>query len=316
MAPETSGNGRPLICVGGFKTAGASAEPGGCNRVTQRRRAVIPSGAPPISKCERQSGVAGMRARRRKHWLEGLEFGLPDDFDFTVVKTKDDAASLMFRLPNADRGQAGRGLFDHRQTVGSDVAFSGLMDLWDHDHGQVAGAFGCVEYFLDALRIVAPPTRRKRPLRVWRGVDCVAGIAGPSWTTNRDVACWFAMRYAPVTPLVATCVLLPDDVIAEHNGRGESEVITSPIWVWDCIVLDNPFSKTEQAVAEFEYKPPVVSARLLANWRAGHKRCAKQIKKANDLSFRRALARGRARAKSNRKVATDAEAQAQLQCGE
>ena len=137
-------------------------------------------------------------------WRNNLMFGLPDNFDFTVIRTEDDAASLMFTLPNRDRGDAGKGLYDHRHVIGNDVVYCGLMHLWDHDHNEVADAFECVGFFLDALRLVAPPTKRKRPIRVWRGVDCVAGIAGPSWTTNRDVACWFAMRYAPATPLVAT----------------------------------------------------------------------------------------------------------------
>lgn len=47
------------------------------------------------------------------NWLDGLERGLPDDFDFCLVRTVDNARSLMLRLPNADRGIAAYLLF-HR----------------------------------------------------------------------------------------------------------------------------------------------------------------------------------------------------------
>jgi hypothetical protein len=212
----------------------------------------------------------------KRSWRDNLMFGLPEKFDFTVIKTTADAASLIFALPNADRGEAGKGLYDQRRVIGNAVAYCGLMHLWDHDHREVSSAFGSREDFLAALREVAPAPKRKRAFRIWRGVTCVNGIAGPSWTTNRDVACWFAMRHTPATPLVLTCAAFPDDIIAEHNERNEREVIVDPSWIWDHITLDDPISGTKQSASDFEDDPPLVSPELLADWREAFERWEKR----------------------------------------
>ena len=55
-------------------------------------------------------------------WLTRLVGGLPADFDYGVIRSADDARSLILMLPSHDRGMAARGLHDHRWLVGRDAA--------------------------------------------------------------------------------------------------------------------------------------------------------------------------------------------------
>ena len=136
-------------------------------------------------------------------WLDGLENGFPLNFDWSVLKTCADVSAMIFRLPNADRGQAFRALHENRGTVGGRVAYHGMMEVWEHDHAVLMDAFDCDYYAVAAcLKDVAPPLAIDKPLRVWRGVcvrdgeDPAAAAQGLSWTRSRDVACWFAFRFA------------------------------------------------------------------------------------------------------------------------
>lgn len=54
--------------------------------------------------------------------------------------------------------------------------------------------------------------------------DAAAGIA---WTTDRDTAAWFAMRFyrTGLRPFVFCFEYEPDAIITFHDGRREAEVI-------------------------------------------------------------------------------------------
>ena len=100
------------------------------------------------------------------NWLYDLPSGLPSNFDYSLVRTTDDACSMIWRLPNADRGKAAAELYDAREVVGHAVAYEGLMAAWDHDHGHVLAEFGDDQFFADALSDVAPPLRLPNPIRL------------------------------------------------------------------------------------------------------------------------------------------------------
>ena len=60
-----------------------------------------------------------------------------------------------------------------------------------------------------ALREVAPPLKRERPLRVWRGIlvhdtdhNPASAAIGLSWSTSFDIACWFATERAGMARLI------------------------------------------------------------------------------------------------------------------
>jgi len=52
-------------------------------------------------------------------WLTSLVGGLPADFDYGMIRSADDARSLIPTLPGHDRGAAARGLHGHRWLVGT-----------------------------------------------------------------------------------------------------------------------------------------------------------------------------------------------------
>jgi hypothetical protein len=121
-----------------------------------------------------------------------------------------------------------------------------MMASWDHDHAVTIDAFGSQEEFASALREVAPVTRRprRRAMRCWRGIavetaNPVDAAFGVSWTTNRDVACWFAFQFVgrpdeqpDLRPFVFRCDIDPDAILVVHNDRDEREVLVDPSRLW------------------------------------------------------------------------------------
>jgi hypothetical protein len=169
------------------------------------------------------------------------------------------ASRLIWKLPNADRGLAAKRLHERREIVGKAVVYRGIMEAWDDNHREVIAAFGSSQAFVDALRMVAPPTPRRRPLQLWRGVDGIGNICGPAWTADRDIACWFALRLSSARPLVFTTLADPHMIVTEHDGREEREVILDPLHI--VAVLD-----PEEVPAE-EVEEYVTPAAVLAEWR-------------------------------------------------
>jgi hypothetical protein len=166
--------------------------------------------------------------------FHGLPFGLPRGFDFGRIRTIDDADTLICTLPNRDRGHGAHGLYRARNKIGSSIAFAGMMAAYEHDHRETFAAFGSDIKFANALRRVAPHHNQTVPIRAWRGIivrdsDPREAAAGISWTTDRDVAAWFAMRYHKdidgARPFVFTAEFDPDAVVAFYDDRHEAEVI-------------------------------------------------------------------------------------------
>jgi hypothetical protein len=139
-------------------------------------------------------------------------------------------------LPNADRGVAAREIWERRDRLGHRLAYTALMEVWDHDDRELVEAFETPDELAAALREVAPPLKRKRPLKVWRGIivqqaDPAKAAIGLSWTTSCDIACWFATRYDKPNrrPFVFKLAATPEDIIALHNERREQEVLLEPV---------------------------------------------------------------------------------------
>jgi hypothetical protein len=82
-----------------------------------------------------------MAKERCRSWRDDLPFGLPEGFDYGNIRIVNDADSLMFTLPNSDRGNAARGLYEHRDQIGHQVAYAGMMAAWQHDHAVTVHAF-------------------------------------------------------------------------------------------------------------------------------------------------------------------------------
>jgi hypothetical protein len=67
-------------------------------------------------------------------------------------------------------------------------------------------------------------------VRVWRGTSKLSiaeAIGGYSWTTDRDVACWFAMRFAERngSPVVLAADVAKTDIALFTDERSEREAL-------------------------------------------------------------------------------------------
>jgi hypothetical protein len=165
---------------------------------------------------------------------DDLARGLPCDFDFTQIRTVEEAERIIFMLPNADRGNAARGLYRERKKIGNDVAFAGMMKAWGHDHAGTVKALGSQRQFAKTLRRVAPPHGRTRPVQAWRGVTIrnaawhpAEAAMGIAWTTERDVAAWFALRFHDSNrrAFVFHTVFDADEIIVFGDESSENEII-------------------------------------------------------------------------------------------
>lgn len=114
------------------------------------------------------------------------------------------------------------------------VAFrAALMDVWEHDHRHLITALGDSRRSLQAMfRYAAFPLPEHLPpiVPLWRGTSALAfeeAAAGYSWTTDRDTACWFAMRFADrnANPLVLRKDVPREAIALYHTERDEDEAV-------------------------------------------------------------------------------------------
>jgi hypothetical protein len=224
----------------------------------------------------------------RDSWRETLPLGLPGNFNFRNIRTGNDAFNFIVSLPNWDRGIAAKLLYENRHVVGNRVAFRGLMEAWNHDHAWVRSAFGSDIAFAAALREVNPGRKGNAPIIAWRGVDTITAALGVSWTTRRDVACFFAVRSPRKTPFVLRYEFQPEDVVARFNGRGEHELLVDPLRIdFDRVTLDDGSKERFETYACDIISHQDVSFAVLANWRIGADRYAAVIKARTDRLFAR-----------------------------
>jgi hypothetical protein len=58
-------------------------------------------------------------------------------------------------------------------------------------------------------------------------------VPGLSWTLNKDKALFFARRFKPPQPILATALLRKRDVLAYLPDRDEEEIVCLPTAVRD-----------------------------------------------------------------------------------
>jgi hypothetical protein len=263
---------------------------------TAIRRLSLPGYQEQIVGYFRKPGAVRSEKKHPKHWSDSLPFGLPERFDFRVIRTDADVATLIGALPNRDRGRAAKLIYGKRNVLGKQIAYSALLKAWQHDHDMVRDAFGDDRKFVNALSRVSPPSKKKRSVRVWRGINRLEGALGASWTTDRDLACWFAMRYFErcQTAFLFTCLLRPDQIVTEYNGRSEREVIPNPDALVDRVFLDEGNGKLTIKLTATLSKDDVSPA-AISNWRRGCNRTGAKRQaehKARLRAARRRLAEG------------------------
>lgn len=104
--------------------------------------------------------------------------------------------------------------------------------VWMHDHREVETAAQTRRTLAYMFRYAAFELPADLPdvVTVWRGSSALTfneTVTRPAWTTDRDLACWFAMRFADDngSPLVLTADVAKGDIALFTNERSESEVV-------------------------------------------------------------------------------------------
>jgi hypothetical protein len=116
-----------------------------------------------------------------------------------------------------------------------------LAASWEHCHLHVIAAANNAYIELGEFFEYAdfPLDHLPETFRVWRGTSVLTpeqASSGCSWTTDRDTACWFAMRHAEQngSPVVLAADIHRYEVCFSSNDRQESEILLleSPASWW------------------------------------------------------------------------------------
>jgi hypothetical protein len=178
----------------------------------------------------RYSTLEWAKENLRDFELKHLEPALNGDVDA--------AFGLSFALDNQYRGIVAYAFWRCKAPVPAYRAF--LSCVWDHDHRYVIAAAGNRRTLRAMFRYAAFPLPADMPevVRVWRGTSYLSekeSAKGYSWTIDRDIACWFAMRFADWNnnPLVLAADVPKAEILLYHDGRGEKEaVLFKPPTYW------------------------------------------------------------------------------------
>jgi hypothetical protein len=106
-----------------------------------------------------------------------------------------------------------------------------LTSVWNHDHRHLLAACRSPKHLRRLFRDAEfPLPSTASTLTVFRGTSALSldeARRGWAWTLDRDVACWFAMRFAAENgrPLVLRAEVPRDRVFFYSNDRTEAEVL-------------------------------------------------------------------------------------------
>lgn len=142
----------------------------------------------------------------------------------------DAAFSLGGALENHKRGAVAVAMWRCKVPVEAFRVYLGMT--WGHDHRYVIDAAQTRRTLGYMFRYAAFPMPAEIPdaLTVWRGTSSLpidVARTGFSWTTDRDMACWFAMRFADIngSPLVLAADIAKCDIALFTNDRNENEAM-------------------------------------------------------------------------------------------
>jgi len=140
------------------------------------------------------------------------------------------AYGLCGALDNCERGAVAYAMWKARAPSAAFREY--FKNAWDHDHRWVIGAAGSRAVLTRMFRYAefVLPSHLPDTVRVWRGTSHLTrkkAQAGYSWTTDRDTACWFAMRHAKQSDrvLLLAADVPKQDIAMYHDERDESEAV-------------------------------------------------------------------------------------------
>lgn len=149
----------------------------------------------------------------------------------TFAGDPESALSLSCDLDNPKRGIFAVALWRARIPIPAFRAY--FASVWDHDHRWVIAAAKEYRAPLRSMFRYAAfelPAHLPDVVTVWRGTSYLShaqAARGYSWTTDRDCACWFALRFADRNgrPLVLRTEVPRDEIMLFHAERNESEAV-------------------------------------------------------------------------------------------
>lgn len=114
------------------------------------------------------------------------------------------------------------------------MLYRNALDVtWNHDYGVLIDTVNDRRTLRAMFHWAAFPVPEDTAAMVdiWRGVHGQRSVdraaRGLAWTTDRDTACWFAMRGARVgrQPMVLKATMPRKDLFYPYNERSEFEVV-------------------------------------------------------------------------------------------
>ncbi|MBH1979681.1 MAG: hypothetical protein I8H67_15140 [Comamonadaceae bacterium] len=167
----------------------------------------------------------------------------------------DAAFSLSCALSNDKRGAVAVAMW--RAKVKREAFREYFSSVWEHDHRYVIDAAQTRRTLGYMFRYAAFPIPADLPevVTLWRGTSKLTiaeAREGYSWTTERDTACWFAMRFADIngSPLVLTAEVAKSDIALFTDAREESEalLIRSPA----AVKIDGDVTDWQDGLTRYE----------------------------------------------------------------
>ena len=104
---------------------------------------------------------------------------------------------------------------------------------------EVLPLFLHLDFTSDSEDLIRP----KRSITIYRG-GMPDGIA---WSTNLEIAKWFATRFAANDP-VHCATVLPEHILGRFNDRGEYEVIVDPRKLHEVHLIEDGQELTEEQI--------------------------------------------------------------------
>lgn len=138
------------------------------------------------------------------------------------------AFSLAVALENQERGRVAVAMWQAKIPRN---AFRIFLDaVWLQDHAYVIAEAGSRRRLAAMFKYAdfASQYPDHGPEQIWRGAHGIGlshAASGYSWTTDRDVACWFASRSLTRNPLVVSCIVQHSEISFRSDDRRESEVV-------------------------------------------------------------------------------------------
>ena len=146
---------------------------------------------------------------------------------------EEDAKRLVCRIPNSLSSLVVVWLY-FRLRAGdcSPGCFrAALNETWNDDHDDLIATVNNRRILASMFRhaqFPAPPSILTGQIAIWRGTFNISpskARRGLSWTTERDCACWFALRFGMPRPLVLKAMVPVADLFHLPNDRKECEVV-------------------------------------------------------------------------------------------